>query len=81
LKNKYSESHDLINNKEEERQMTAKMLMEDQKHCEITYRGDIENEAVLLGQNIGLILDLIREVNNRKDHSKGRESIKEYRFM
>lgn len=58
-KNKYSENHDLVNNKEEklakEQQMTVEILMEDQKHYEMTYEGDIENGAVLLGQSIGII--------------------------
>jgi len=66
-KNKYSESHDLISSKEEkmatERQMTAEKLMEDQKHYEMTYEGDIENGAVLLGQSIGII-DKIRSVKS-----------------
>ncbi|TXT62921.1 MAG: Nitronate monooxygenase [Promethearchaeota archaeon] len=58
-KNKYSESHGLVSDKDEkmsqEQQMTPEMLMEDQKHYEMTYEGDIENGAVLLGQSIGII--------------------------
>ena len=58
-KNEYSKSHDLVQDKSEkmakEQQMTPEMLMEDQKHYEMTYEGDIENGAVLLGQSIGII--------------------------
>ncbi|MBD3187584.1 hypothetical protein GF325_12190 [Candidatus Bathyarchaeota archaeon] len=51
-----------------EAQMDAKALLEEQKHYELTYRGDIENGAVLLGQSIGIIKqikkvpDIIQEV-------------------
>ena len=58
-KNAYANSHGLVANKEEkmaeEQAMTAEMLMEDQKHYEMTYEGDIDHGAVLLGQSIGLI--------------------------
>ena len=58
-KNKYSENHGLVSSKEDkidqESQMTVEMLMEDQEHYEMTYEGDIENGAVLLGQSIGII--------------------------
>lgn len=58
-KNNYALSHGLVESKEEkiaeEQAMTAEMLIEDQKHYEQTYNGDIENGAVLLGQSIGAI--------------------------
>lgn len=58
-KNEYSKSHGLVSDKEEkmasERKMTPEMLMEDQKHYEMTYEGDVQNGAVLLGQSIGII--------------------------
>lgn len=58
-KNSYSKNHGLVTDKEEkmtqEQEMTPEMLMEDQKHYEMTYEGDIENGAVLLGQSIGII--------------------------
>ena len=38
-----------------EAQITPQMAMEDQKHYEMTYDGDIEEGAVLLGQCIGVI--------------------------
>ena len=38
-----------------EAQITPEIAMEDQKHYEMTYDGNIEDGAVLLGQSIGLI--------------------------
>ncbi|MFX1424836.1 MAG: NAD(P)H-dependent flavin oxidoreductase [Promethearchaeota archaeon] len=58
-KNQYSLHHGVISSKEEkmalEAQITPQMAMEDQKHYEMTYDGDIEEGAVLLGQSIGVI--------------------------
>ncbi len=58
-KNKYSLDHDVVKSKEEkmalEAQITPKRVMEDQKHYEMTYEGNIDDGAVLLGQSIGLI--------------------------
>jgi NAD(P)H-dependent flavin oxidoreductase YrpB (nitropropane dioxygenase family) len=58
-KNKYSASHGLVANKEEkmseEQGMSAEQLVADQKHYEMTYQGNIDDGAVLLGQSIGLI--------------------------
>lgn len=58
-KNKYSQSHGLIANKEEkmseETSSSIEAILEDVKHYEMTYKGDIENGAVLLGQSIGII--------------------------
>ena len=66
-KNKYSASHGLVADKEEkmaeEQALTAEALIEDQKHYEITYNGDIEDGAVLLGQSIGII-DSIESVSD-----------------
>ncbi|MFX1452537.1 MAG: hypothetical protein ACFFCM_16995, partial [Promethearchaeota archaeon] len=43
---------------------TPEMAMEDQKHYEMTYDGNIEDGAVLLGQSIGLInsIDGVQEI-------------------
>lgn len=64
--NRYALSHKPVNTKEEklelERSLTPAKAMEDQKHYEITYDGDIDDGAVLLGQSIGLI-DSIDEVS------------------
>lgn len=64
-KNKYSDSHGLVANKEEkiaeENAMDFEQFVEDQKHYEMTYHGDIEDGAVLLGQSIGAI-DEIKSV-------------------
>jgi enoyl-[acyl-carrier protein] reductase II len=58
-KNDYSLHHGVVTSKEEkmalEAQITPEMAMEDQKHYEMTYEGDIEDGAVLLGQSIGVI--------------------------
>ena len=58
-KNKYSTHHGLVASKEEkmaeESKMSLEDLIEDGKHYEMTYHGNIEDGAVLLGQSIGLI--------------------------
>jgi enoyl-[acyl-carrier protein] reductase II len=58
-KNKYSLDHGLVASKKEkiaeEKQMSLADLIEDGKHYEMTYHGDIEDGAVLLGQSIGVI--------------------------
>ena len=58
-KNKYAASHGLVANKEEkiaeEQALSIESLMKDQQHYEMTYEGNIEDGAVLLGQSIGLI--------------------------
>jgi NAD(P)H-dependent flavin oxidoreductase YrpB (nitropropane dioxygenase family) len=77
-KNNYSLHHGVVSSKEEkmalEAQITPKMAMEDQKHYEMTYDGDIEDGAVLLGQSIGLIdsIDNVQEIINEivKDAEK-----------
>ena len=69
-KNKYSLDHDVVKSKEEkmalEAQITPKMVMEDQKHYEMTYEGNIDDGAVLLGQSIGLIssIDIVQDIVN-----------------
>ncbi|MCK4369424.1 MAG: hypothetical protein KAW03_00025 [Candidatus Lokiarchaeota archaeon] len=69
-KNKYSLDHDVVKSKEEkmalEAQITPKMVMEDQKHYEMTYEGNIDDGAVLLGQSIGLIssIDIVQDIIN-----------------
>ncbi len=67
-KNKYSLEHGVVKSKEEkmalEAQITPKMVMEDQKHYEMTYEGNIDDGAVLLGQSIGLIssIDSVQDI-------------------
>jgi NAD(P)H-dependent flavin oxidoreductase YrpB (nitropropane dioxygenase family) len=39
----------------EETSSSIEAILEDVKHYEMTYKGDIENGAVLLGQSIGII--------------------------
>ncbi|MHA1805807.1 MAG: NAD(P)H-dependent flavin oxidoreductase [Promethearchaeota archaeon] len=64
--NKYALSHKPVETKEEklalEKSITPERALEDQKHYEMTYEGNIEEGAVLLGQSIGLI-DSIDEVS------------------
>ena len=68
--NKYSLDHGVVKSKEEkmalEAQITPKMVMEDQKHYEMTYEGNIDDGAVLLGQSIGLIssIDSVHDIIN-----------------
>ena len=58
-KNQYSLHHGVVSSKEEkleeETKLTPEKALEDQKHYEMTYDGDIEDGAVLLGQSIGAI--------------------------
>ena len=58
-KNQYSLHHGVVSSKEEkleeETQLTPEKALEDQKHYEMTYDGNIEDGAVLLGQSIGAI--------------------------
>lgn len=69
-KNEYSLHHGVISSKEEkmalEAQITPAMAMEDQKHYEMTYEGNIIDGAVLLGQSIGLIdsVDSVQDIIN-----------------
>ncbi|MFX1390846.1 MAG: NAD(P)H-dependent flavin oxidoreductase [Promethearchaeota archaeon] len=77
-KNNYSLHHGIVSSKEEkmamEAQITPEMAMEDQKHYEMTYDGNIKDGAVLLGQSIGLIesIDNVQEIINKivKDAEK-----------
>lgn len=67
-KNNYSLHHGVVTSKEEkmalEAQITPQIAMEDQKHYEMTYAGNIEDGAVLLGQSIGLInsIDKVQDI-------------------
>ncbi len=67
-KNEYSLHHGIVSSKEEkmaqEAQLTPQMVMEDQKHYEMTYEGNIADGAVLLGQSIGLIssIDNVQDI-------------------
>ncbi|MFX1408872.1 MAG: NAD(P)H-dependent flavin oxidoreductase [Promethearchaeota archaeon] len=58
-RNNYSLHHGVVSSKEEklalETQITPEIALEDQKHYEMTYDGNIEDGAVLLGQSIGII--------------------------
>ena len=69
-KNDYSIHHGVVTSKEEkmamEAQLTPKMVMEDQKHYEMTYEGDVKDGAVLLGQSIGVInkIESVQEIMN-----------------
>lgn len=58
-KNEYAQTHELVEDKAAkmalEQQMDVKALLEEQKHYELTYHGDIDQGAVLLGQSIGII--------------------------
>ncbi|MHA1147803.1 MAG: NAD(P)H-dependent flavin oxidoreductase [Promethearchaeota archaeon] len=64
-KNNYSLHHGLVANKDEkmaeEASFTVEDLIEDQKHYEMIYEGDVKEGAVLLGQSIGII-DSIKPV-------------------
>jgi NAD(P)H-dependent flavin oxidoreductase YrpB (nitropropane dioxygenase family) len=81
-RNKYALSHEAVSSKEEklalEAQLTPQKALEDQKHYEMTYEGDIEEGAVLLGQSIGMI-DSIDSVRNIIDNivKKAEERLKE----
>ena len=63
-KNKYSVHHGLVASKEEkmaeEQEMSLEDLIEDGKHYEMTYHGNIDDGAVLLGQSIGVIPSIER---------------------
>ncbi|MDX1798535.1 MAG: nitronate monooxygenase [Candidatus Lokiarchaeia archaeon] len=77
-KNNYSLDHGVVSSKEEkmalEAQITPKIAMEDQKHYEMTYDGNIEDGAVLLGQSIGLInsIDAVKDIINNIVHDAER---------
>ena len=66
-KNNYSLHHGVVSSKEEkmalEAQLTPEIALEDQKNYEMTYDGNIEDGAVLLGQSIGVI----NSIDNVKD--------------
>ncbi len=67
-KNNYSLHHGVVSSKEEklamEAQITPAMALEDQKFYEITYDGNINDGAVLLGQSIGMInsIESVQEI-------------------
>lgn len=65
LKNKFSASHDLVSNKEDKlsEEHLASEVVDEVKHLEMTYEGNIEEGAVLLGQSIGII-DSIESVSD-----------------
>jgi NAD(P)H-dependent flavin oxidoreductase YrpB (nitropropane dioxygenase family) len=57
--NNYSLHHGVVSSKEEkmaeEVGLTPEKALQDQKHYEMTYEGNIDDGAVLLGQSIGII--------------------------
>ncbi len=67
-KNNYSINHGVVSSKEEkmalEAQITPEIVMNDQKHYEMTYDGNVEDGAVLLGQSIGIInsIDRVQDI-------------------
>ena len=69
-KNNYSLHHGVVTSKEEkmalEAQLTPEIVMDDQKHYEMTYDGNVEEGAVLLGQSIGLInsVETVQDIIN-----------------
>lgn len=69
-RNEYALSHKPVSSKEEklalEADLTAEKALADQHFYEITYEGDIDKGAVLLGQSIGLIdsIDNVRDIIN-----------------
>ena len=65
LKNKFSTIHSLVSNKEEKlsEETLGSKIVEEVKHLEMSYEGNVENGAVLLGQSIGII-DNIESVSD-----------------
>jgi len=69
-RNNYSLNHGVVSSKEEkmalEAQITPAIVMEDQKRYEMTYEGNVEDGAVLLGQSIGLInsIETVQDIIN-----------------
>jgi enoyl-[acyl-carrier protein] reductase II len=67
-KNNYSLHHGVVSNKDEklaeEAMLTPEKALEDQKHYEMVYEGDINDGAVLLGQSIGIInsIESVRDI-------------------
>ena len=63
-KNKYSLSHSLISDKEEKmaEETSAAEIVEEVKHMQLTYEGNVEEGTVLIGQSIGII-DKIEDVS------------------
>lgn len=67
-KNNYCKSHGLVASKEEklaeEASFSLEDILEDGKHYEMIYDGNIDDGAVLLGQSIGLIdsIDSVKDI-------------------
>ena len=74
-KNKFSARHYLVSDKEEKlaEEDLASEVVEEVKHLEMPYEGNIEDGAVLLGQSIGIIdniesvSDIINSIVNRAE--------------
>ena len=77
-RNNYSLHHIVVTSKEEkmalETQITPEKALEDQKHYEMIYEGNITDGAVPLGQSIGIInsVDSVKDIINEivKDAEK-----------
>ena len=63
-KNKYSLSHGLVSDKSEKlaEETSAGAIVEEVKHMQMTYEGNVDEGEVLIGQSIGII-DKIEKVN------------------
>ncbi|MCP4760639.1 MAG: nitronate monooxygenase [archaeon] len=65
--NKYAEHHALVADKAakmaQEAELSMEQILEDQKHYDMTYDGNIDQGAVLLGQSIGIV-NSIETVND-----------------
>ena len=76
-KNNYSLHHGVVSSKEEkmalEAQLTPEIALEDQKNYEMTYDGNVEDGAVLLGQSIGVINSIDKVKDIIEDIVKGAE--------
>ncbi len=76
-KNNYSLHHGVVSSKEEkmalEAQLTPEIALEDQKNYEMTYDGNVEDGAVLLGQSIGVINSIDKVKDIIEDVVKGAE--------
>jgi NAD(P)H-dependent flavin oxidoreductase YrpB (nitropropane dioxygenase family) len=76
--NEYAKSHPVVENKDaklaQEQGIDVKALMEENKHYELTYKGDVDHGAVLLGQSIGVIGEIKGVKDIIDDVVKGAEA-------
>jgi NAD(P)H-dependent flavin oxidoreductase YrpB (nitropropane dioxygenase family) len=75
--NEYAKHHPVVENKDaklaQEQGIDAKALLQENQSYELTYKGDIDHGAVLLGQSIGIIKDIKRVKDIIDDVVKGAE--------